>query len=39
MKYKEQIKVQLTKEQIEKLFDKLNLSGIEDWSNENQEEV
>ena len=27
---KEQIKVQLTKEQLEKLFDELDLSGIED---------
>ena len=34
-----QIKVQLTKEQLEKLFDKLDLSGIEDWSKEDQEEV
>ena len=33
------IKVQLTKEQIEKLFDKLDLGGIEDGSNEDQEEV
>ena len=27
------------KEQLEKLFDKLDLSGIEDWSDEDQEEV
>ena len=33
------IKVQLTKEQLEKLFDKIDLSGIEDWGNEDQEEV
>ena len=36
---KEQIKPQVSKEQLEKLFDKLDLSGIEDWSNEDQEEV
>ena len=29
----------MTKEQLEKLLDKLDLSGIEDWSNEDQEEV
>ena len=39
MSPKGQIKVQLTKEQLEKLFAKLDLSGIEDWSNGNKEEV
>ena len=33
------IKVQLTKDQLEKLFDKIDLSGIKDWSKEDQEEV
>ena len=32
-------KPQLSKEQVEELFDKIDLSGIEDWSNEDQEEV
>ena len=36
---KGQIKAQLTKEQLEKLFAKLDLSGIEDWSDEDHEEV
>ena len=39
MSSKAWIKVQLTKEQLEKLFDKLYLSGIGDWHNEDQEEV
>ena len=34
-----QIQAQLPKDQVEKLFDKLYLSGIEDWSDEDQEEV
>ena len=29
----------MTKEQVEELFDKLDPSGIEDWSNEDQKEV
>ena len=29
--------MQLTKEQLEKLFDKVDLGGIEDWSNKDQE--
>ena len=33
------IKVQLTKDQLEKLFDKIDLSGIKDWSKEDQGEV
>ena len=33
------IKVQLTKDQLEKLFDKIDLSGIKYWSNEDQEDV
>ena len=33
------IKVQLTKDQLEKLFDKIVLSGIKGWSNEDQKEV
>ena len=33
------IKVQLTKDQLEKFFDKIDLSGIKDWSKEDQEEV
>ena len=36
---KGQIKAQLTKEQLEKLFDKLDMSGIEDYSDDDQEEV
>ena len=36
---KGQIKLQLPKEQLEKPFDKLELSGIEDWIDEDQEEV
>ena len=36
---KEQIKPLLSKEQLDKLFDKLDLSGIEDWSDEEQEVV
>ena len=36
---KGQIKPQLSKEQLEKLFDKLDLSGIEGLSNEDQEEI
>ena len=36
---KEQIKAQLTKEQSEKLFDKLDLSRIDGWSYEDQEEL
>ena len=47
MSSKGKIKVHLTKEQLEKLFNKqleklfnkLDLNGIEDWSNEEQEEV
>ena len=31
------IKVQWTKDQLEKLFDKIDLSGIKDWSEEDQE--
>ena len=33
------IKVQLTKDQLKELFDKIDLSGINDWSKEDQEEV
>ena len=29
----------MNKEQLENLFDELDLGGIEDWSNEDQEEV
>ena len=29
----------MSEEQLKKLFDKLDLSGIEDWSDEGQEEV
>ena len=39
MSSKEHIKGELTMEQLEKQFDKHDLSGIEDWSNENQEKV
>ena len=34
-----QTKTQLTEEQLEKPFYKLELSGIEDWNKEEQEEV
>ena len=33
------IKVKLTKDQLEKLFDKIDPSGITDWSKEDQKEV
>ena len=33
------IKVQLTKDQLNKLFDKIDLSGIKDWSKKDQEDV
>ena len=33
------IKVPLTNDQLKKLFDKIDLSGITDWSKEDQEEV
>ena len=39
MSSKEQIKPKLSKEQLEKLFDKLDLSGTEYWSNGDQDEV
>ena len=36
---KGQTKVSLTKGQLKKLFDKLDLSRIKDWSNEDQKEM
>ena len=33
------IKMQLTKDQLKKLFDKIDLCGIKDWSKKDQEDV
>ena len=39
MSFEAKTKVQLTKEQLKILFDEINMSGIKDWSNEDQGEV
>ena len=36
---KKEVKTELSKEQLEKLFKEIHLNGIKDWSEEDQEEA